>query len=86
MCQPHDCPNAATCRRRAAGMGCPMDLAAIPAVIETVQYGEVRPAELMGFFHEEPAEAPMAAPAPEISPVLAYIGLRMADLPTVMAH
>lgn len=85
MCQPHDCPNAATCRRRAAGKGCPMDRAAAE-VIETVQYGEVRPEEVLGFFHEGPAQAPVAALLPEISPVLAHIGLRMADLPTVMAH
>lgn len=85
MCQPLACQNAATCRRRAAGKGCPMDRAAA-GIIDTVQFGEVRPEELLSFFHEEPAEAPIAALLPGISPVLAHIGRRMADVPMVMAH
>lgn len=84
MCQPHACPNAATCRRRAAGKGCPMDRAAA-GIIDTVQYGEVRPEELLGFFHEESASEPVGL-VPEIGAVLAHIGGRMADVPMVMAH
>lgn len=84
MCQPHACPNAATCRRRAAGKGCPMDLAAA-GIIDTIQYGEVRTEELLGFFHDEPAAEP-AGLMPEIGAVLAHIGGRMADVPMVMAH
>lgn len=84
MCQPLACQNAATCRRRAAGKGCPMDRAAA-GIIDTVQFGEVRPEELLSFFHEEPASEP-ADRMPAMDAILAHIGRRMADVPMVMAH
>lgn len=84
MCQTSDCLNATTCRRRAAGTGCPMDLAAVAGVVETVQYGMVRPAELLGYFQDVPADrlAPTIAPAAGV----AGRGSRMAKLTRALAH